>query len=402
MPCDQQARQAAGDSWSHCKCGGFQHLPDWRVLNGQALYYFVNRLVDAPEDNMDPAVAQPAITDFEAHLRERGAVLSGIQVQYFADRDAELAALPRISTVHPLLSDGLLRVSGADAGTFLQGQLTNDVGELDGDRAQLSAYCTPQGRMLASLLAWHDDGGYLLQLPRELCDGIRMRLQRYVLRARVKIVDETTSKILIGLGGPGAGNLLAEVFGAAPPAPMAKFASSDATIIGLGPDLFELVVDAPLAISLWDRLAQHARPAGTPAWQWRLIGAPIPVITAATQEQFVPQMANLEQLGAVNFTKGCYPGQEIVARSQYRGEVKRRLFRFHVDAQAAAAGQSIYPADAATQTVGIVVNAAPAPGGGCDMLAVVRIDQAQTGGLRLGTAGGTALERLPLRLGDAA
>jgi len=376
------------------------------VLNEQALYYFVDRLVDALEDNMDPAVAQPAVaqpaaTGFEADLRERGAVLSGTQVQYFADRDAELAALPRISTVHPLLSDGLLRVSGADAGTFLQGQLTNDVGELDGDRAQLTAYCTPQGRMLASLLAWHDDDGYLLQLPRELCDGIRTRLQRYVLRARVKIVDETTSKILIGVGGPGTGNLLAEVFDEAPP-PMAKFASSDATIIGLGPDLFELVTDASIAISVWDRVARHARPAGSPAWQWRLIGAPIPVITAATQEQFVPQMANLEQLGAVNFTKGCYPGQEIVARSQYRGEVKRRLFRFHVDTQAAAAGQSIYPADAAAQAVGVVVNAAPAPAGGCDMLAVVRTDQVETSGLRLGTTDGPALERLPLRLSDAA
>jgi tRNA-modifying protein YgfZ len=374
---------------------------DIRLPNDQALYYFVNELVDAPEENMDPAVAQPAVASFEAELRERGAVLSGSQVMYFADREAELAALPQAPTIHPLFTEGLLRVSGTDAEAFLQGQLTNDVRELDGNRSQLTVYCTPQGRMLASLLAWRDGDSYLLQLPRELCDGIRTRLQRYVLRARVKLVDETTSKSLIGMGGPGSSSLISELFGKAPTEPMAKITVDDTTIMGLGPDLFELVIDASLAISLWDRLAQHARPAGTPAWQWRLIGAPIPVITLATQEQFVPQMANLEQLGAVNFTKGCYPGQEIVARSQYRGEVKRRLFRWHVEAEAPAPGQPIYSAEAPAQAVGVVVNAAPTPTGGYDILAVVRIDQAEAGGLRLGKADGPALERLPLRLSDA-
>ena len=374
---------------------------DIRLPNEQALYYFVNELVDVPEENMDPAVTQPAVASFEAELRERGAVLSGSQVLYFADRDAELAALPQAPTIHPLFTEGLLRVSGMDAEAFLQGQLTNDVRELDGNRSQLTAYCTPQGRMLASLLAWRDGDGYLLQLPRELCDGIRTRLQRYVLRARVKLVDDTASKSLIGMGGPGSTGLIRELFGKAPPESMAKVTVDNTTIIGLGLDLFELVIDASLAMSLWDRLAQHARPAGTPAWQWRLICAPIPVITLATQEQFVPQMANLEQLGAVNFTKGCYPGQEIVARSQYRGEVKRRLFRWHVEGEAPAPGQPIYSAEAPAQAVGIVVNAAPAPTGGHDILAVVRIDQAEAGGLRLGKADGPALERLPLRLSDA-
>ena len=167
---------------------------DIRLPNEQALYYFVNELVDTPEENMDPAVAQTAVASFESELRERAAVLSGSQVLYFADLDAELAALPQASTIHPLFTEGLLRVSGMDAEAFLQGQLTNDVRELDGNRSQLTAYCTPQGRMLASLLAWRDGDGYLLQLPRELCDGIRTRLQRYVLRARVKLVDETASK----------------------------------------------------------------------------------------------------------------------------------------------------------------------------------------------------------------
>ena len=110
---------------------------------------------------------------------------------------------------------------------------------------------------------------------------------------------------------------------------------------------------------------------------------------------------SLEQLGAVNFTKGCYPGQEIVARSQYRGEVKRRLFRWHVEGEAPAPGQPIYSAEGPGQAVGVVVNAASAPTGGHDILAVVRIDQAEAGGLRLGKADGPALERLPLRLSDA-
>ena len=353
-------------------------------------------------ESMDPAAIQPSSSGFEADLRARGAILNGRHVLHFGNREGELAALPTAPTVHPLLTDSLLLVSGADAEAFLQGQLSNDVRELDGRRAQLTAYCTPQGRMLATLLAWRAGDGYLLQLPRELADGIRVRLQRYVLRARVQVTDATAGKGLIGLGGPGAGTLLSELFGEAPGRPMATTDAGKSTLIALGDDLFELVTDTGQAILLWDHLVLHARPAGTQAWQWRLIAAPIPVITTATQEQFVPQMANLEQLGAISFSKGCYPGQEVVARSQYRGEVKRRLYRLHTQAFTADPGQSLYSADAQGQPVGVVVNAAPAPAGGQDLLAVVRTDRAEAGGLRLGSADGPVLQRLPLRHTDAA
>ena len=107
-------------------------------------------------------------------------------------------------------------------------------------------------------------------------------------------------------------------------------------------ELFEIVVPVRHWSNVWNHLAGRARPAGSDGWRWRLIAAGIPVVTAATQEQFVPQMANLEQLGAVSFTKGCYPGQEIVARAQYRGEVKRRLFRLHAPDTRPAAGQPIF------------------------------------------------------------
>jgi hypothetical protein len=351
---------------------------------------------------MGPAAASPPqILGFQADLRARGAALDGTQVLHFGDRAAELAALPRGPTVHPLTTDGLIGVSGADAAAFLQGQLTNDVHELDTGRAQLSAYCTPQGRILATLLVWRAGNAYLLQLPRELSDGIRTRLRRYVLRARVEVVDASASAVLLGLGGPGAAGLLGNLFGQSPAEPMAITHVSDATLICLGTDLFELAVEPQRATAVWDRLAQHATPAGTPGWQWRLIGAPIPVVTAPTQEQFVPQMANLEQLGAVNFSKGCYPGQEVVARSQYRGEVKRRLFRFHAELPTAAPGQPLYSGEVSGQAVGVVVNAAPAPSGGLDLLAVVRIDQAGSSSLRLGAPDGCLLRGLPLHQADS-
>jgi folate-binding protein YgfZ len=160
--------------------------------------------------------------------------------------------------------------------------------------------------------------------------------------------------------------------------------------ICLGSELYEVVVFGDGAPATWDRLSGLARPSGSRWWRWRLIQAGLPVITGATQELFVPQMANMAALGAVSFDKGCYPGQEIVARAQYRGQVKRRLVHLHAQAGAPQPGQALFAPPAAA-AVGTVVNAAPAPAGGFDLLAVVQDDSARRGTLRLGSADGPPL-----------
>jgi folate-binding protein YgfZ len=331
----------------------------------------------------------PVAGDWLNDLRDRGALVDASQVLHFGDPAGERAALPVRPTLHPLTDWSVLRVAGTDARAFLQGQLSNDVDLLDPSHAQLSTYCTAQGRMLASLVLWREADEYMLQLPAELMDSVRTRLQRYVLRAKVSLTDATAELRLLGLGGPGAAAALAGLADSLGPGPMRVARGVALTVIRLHDDLFEIAVTAQHWADAWDHLTRVAQPGGTDGWRWRLIDARIPVITAATQEQFVPQMANLEQLGAVSFSKGCYPGQEIVARAQYRGEVKRRLYRLHAPVGAPAAGQSVF--DAGTASPGMVVNAAPAPGGGFDLLAVLPMSAAETGDLRLGGSEGPAL-----------
>jgi hypothetical protein len=322
---------------------------------------------------------------FNAHLAaQQRATFADSLVTDFGDAAGERAALARDRTVHPLTADGLIRVTGTAARTFLQGQLSNDLYDLDRSRAQLTTWCSAQGRMLASFLAWRDGDAYLLQLPRELLAATRGRLARFVLRADVALVEATADLVLIGLGGPRADEVLASVLPQPPSAPMEMSEDSAGTrAIMLAADLYQLAVQADRAVSVWQALARSARPAGTLGWDWRRIRACLPTITTPTQDKFVPQMADMERIGAVSFTKGCYPGQEVVARAQYRGQVKRRLFRIEAASGALAPGQELAAADGTP--AGSVVNAAPAPSGGSEALAVLQIEAA-AGALRAGDA----------------
>jgi folate-binding protein YgfZ len=325
------------------------------------------------------------------HLRQRGAHFDAAEVAHFGHPDDERAAVANGATLHALTDDAMLEVTGEDAHTFLQGQLSNDVDALNATRAQLSTYCTPQGRMLASLLVWRRADAFLLQLPAELAAPVRSRLQKYVLRAKVKLVDVSARCAVLGLAGVGAGRILEAALGAAPAERMDKVDFEWGSVICLGSELYEVIVSGDSASGHWDRLAGLARPSGTRWWRWRLIQAGLPVITAATQELFVPQMANMHALGAVSFDKGCYPGQEIVARAQYRGQIKRRLLRLHAAAGAPQPGQALF-APPAAGAVGTVVNAAPAPAGGFDALGVVQDESSGRGTtLRLGGADGPPL-----------
>lgn len=335
-----------------------------------------------------PAVA--ANSAFVETLRRSGATFDADQVTHFGEPDAERAAVLAGATLHALTGEGLIEVTGADAQVFLQGQLSNDVSELNEARAQLSTYCTPQGRMLATLLAWRSRDRFVLQLPLELAAPVRARLQKYVLRADARLADISARHAVLGLGGRSAGRVLEQAFGAAPSAAMAKLEFDWGSVLCLRADLYQLVVAADAAAQTWDQLASAARPVGTQWWRWRLIQAGIPMLSAPTQDRFVPQMANMDALGAISFSKGCYPGQEIVARAEYRGQVKRRLFRLHAEAGAPDAGMELF-APPHPGSVGLVVNAASAPDGGFDVLAVVQIESAERGGLRLGAPEGPAL-----------
>ena len=282
---------------------------------------------------------------------------------------------------------GLMRAQGADAASFLHGQLTQDMQQLDARSARLAGYCTAKGRLLASLLVWRGGSDeILLACSADVLPATLKRLSMYVLRAKCQLSDTSESLALYGLAGPAATAWLGTQ---APAAVWQCSAAAGGQAIRL-PDAAGLLRYLVVAASDGPAPALPALP--TEAWAWLEVMSGVPRIVAATVEQFVPQMVNFELIGGVNFQKGCYPGQEIVARSQYRGSAKRRAFVFEVDAPAQP-GQEVFHSADAEQPAGMVVNAA-AWAGSQRALVEVKLAALEAGSLHLGAAGGPPLRRL--------
>jgi folate-binding protein YgfZ len=336
------------------------------------------------------------MTAWSQFLTANGAVFDGETVVTFGDCAGELASAQERGIVCELGALSVLQVAGADAVPFLQGQLTNDVALLAPGASHLAAWCSPKGRMLANLVvARGEDGSFLLLLPSSLSATIQKRLAMFVLRSRVTIEDVSAGTVRLGAGGPAAAGAIQAALGAVPP--VRRLATMPtATVLGLPGARYVAFAAPQAAPALWDRLRAGLRPAGLPAWQWLTIRAGVPVITPPTADQFVPQAANLDALDGVNFRKGCYTGQEIVARTQYLGRLKERLVMAHVDGPAPPAGTRLYSPVFDTQACGSVVNAAPAPGGGSDLLAVLQIAARDRGEVHAQTPDGPRLMLLPL------
>lgn len=316
-------------------------------------------------------------------------------VQHFGDPDAELAQARNGLVLADLSHYGLIAFAGEDAQTFLHGQITNDLRGLEEDKAVFAGYCSAKGRLLANFLVFRRGTDILLILPRSMREGTQKRLSMFVLRAKVRLRDASDEWVALGLSGKEAGTLIAERFGQAPAAPMDVVQGPDGWAVCLGGDRYDVFVRPEAAPEYWQSWAAKARPVGAPAWDWLTLTAGVPVILPATQDHFVPQMVNMELLDGVSFNKGCYPGQEIVARSQYLGKLKRRMYLAHV-ASTAEAGQELYSPELPGQSCGMVVNAAPAPGGGSDLLAVVQVSSRANEEVHLGSTDGPRLAFRPL------
>ena len=277
---------------------------------------------------------------------------------------------------------GLLEIKGADAVTFLQGQVTNDVKLLTGTNAHYTAYCNPKGRMLALFLAFAHNDHLHLQLNRELLAPIIKRLKMYVMRSLVEIKDVSDSIIKFGLNGPQAASMLALVFSKVPTADYELVTLDNGAILKLpsanDSPRYEIFSDAANAPLIWQALKDKCQLVEKPYWELLEIQAGIPDISLATQEQFVPQMLNLDILNGINFKKGCYTGQEIVARMHYLGSVKRRTYLAEILSETAPqAGEKIV--EAAQNEIGQIVRVAPNLTGNFDVLAELRIDAAAAG-----------------------
>ena len=282
---------------------------------------------------------------------------------------------------------GLIRAQGADAAKFLHGQLTQDVEHLRADQARLAGYCSAKGRLLATFVMWRPapDTVYLACSADLLADTLK-RLRMFVLRAACQLADVSAEVNLLGLAGAEAGAWLghaapATVWAAAP------LGSGQASVIRL-PD------GAGQSRYLLAQPASDPLP-GLPAlapddWQWLEVMSGVARIVAATREQFVPQMVNLELVGGVNFQKGCYPGQEVVARSQYRGTLKRRAQVLGA-ASPLQPGQEVFHSADPGQPAGLVALAANRAGGSSSALVELKLSALDGGSLHAGSADGPLL-----------
>lgn len=308
--------------------------------------------------------------------------------------------------VAPLTELGLIAVTGEDGPHFLHNQLTNDVEHLGQADARLAGYCSPKGRLLATFLIWKTEDTVMLQLPRQIQAAVQKRLQMFVLRAKAKLLDATDSHIVLGMGGRAAGDVLRKRFSQLPNVPYSKIDGEAGTLIrvadAFGAPRYQWIVTLDTARQAWNDLAAALPPADARAWHLGDIRAGIPQVTLATQEQFVPQMINFELIGGVNFKKGCYPGQEIVARSQYLGKLKRRMALASVDVADAAAGMEVFSAADPDQPCGMVVNAERNLQGGSYCLVELKTAAVEAGTVHLGSAGGAALaiQALPYPIPD--
>jgi folate-binding protein YgfZ len=310
-------------------------------------------------------------------LGTAGARFDATNALDFGDAAGELIAARDSTVLAPLTHLGSIRAGGEEAKSFLHNQLTSDVNHLPGEGVQHAAWCSAKGRMLASFIVRRDGDDYILQLAADLVPAIAKRLQMFVLRAKVTIADVTENTVLLGLAGPEAAAALSH---ARLPLPevMKSATFADGQVVRIEENRFHIAVSVGAAAKLWLALAEKARPVGVFAWQWLDIRAALPLVSEATREQFVPQMANFERIGGVSFHKGCYPGQEIVARTQYLGKVKRHLYRLAC-AEAMAAGDELFSVAAPDQACGMVVTATASPAGGYEALAVLMESAADAG-----------------------
>lgn len=334
---------------------------------------------------------------WQSVLERDGANIAQAGIADFGDSRSELEAAFSGTVLVPLQDVGVIRAAGPDAAAFLHRLLTNDVEGLAADSAQYNSLCSPKGRMLASFLVWREGKELLLALSSDVHPGILKKLSMYVLRSKVTLSDAGSELALLGLAGPEADTALA-AFGVVPPsAHMALARFESGTLIRLGPRRYCLAIRVEHAGEIWRALRQVARPAGTPTWNWLDTVEGIPRITLPVQEEFVPQMVNFELIGGLSFHKGCYPGQEIVARTQYLGKLKRRMYLAHVaeGARPAPADQLFSP-DLPDQACGMVLGGAPAPDGGFDVLVVVQMSSAEGNDVRLGSLDGPTLAFKPL------
>lgn len=334
--------------------------------------------------------------DWKSFLEKAGAEFDDGGVKHYGSLRRELSVVLTGNIFADLSHYGLISVHGEDAAEFLLGQFTNDLRDVDEHHSQYSGYCNAKGRLLATFRVFRRGDSYYLVLPAEMVESLISKLRMFVLRAKVTFEDASNTFVHFGVSGEAAAADLEKAFGELPANIHDVVQNNDGLVIrvpGIHPG-YEVFTSVERATTVWDALNVQSAPVGADAWQLLDIKAGIPVITPGTREAFVPQMANLPLVDGVSFRKGCYPGQEIVARMQYLGKLKRRMYLAHIGGDTRPQpGDEVFPGKADAQSLGKLVSAAPHPDGGFAILVVLQIARAESGeALHLGASDGPVLE----------
>lgn len=341
-------------------------------------------------------------SEWRAFLESAGAEFEEERISGFGNPEQERHVVSSGDIMCDLSHLAVLEVAGEESGDFLQNQFTNDIAALEPGESQLDGWCTPKGRLVALFQVVRTEGNrFLLLFPAELLESTQKRLQMFVMRSRVTITDLSAGVIRIGVSGPDSEKQLASINGTVPEEIDGAVTNGNTTIVRLHPALyprFMVLTDLENGKKIWSHLDVQATPISNRPWQLLDIRAGIPSIVQETQESFIPQMVNLQTINGLSFTKGCYPGQEVVARMEYLGKLKRKMYRITLQQGALPqSGDPLYSSTSSSaQGAGEIVSIERDGDGVWEGLAVIETAIAESGDVTFGEDGSTAVTVQPL------
>ncbi len=337
--------------------------------------------------------------DWKAFLIENGAVFSNEDIVSFGDPEAEQQISAEVALLSNPTDRALIEVKGEDAESFLQNQLTNDIRNVTETHHQASAWCSPKGRIIANFRIFKRGDAFFLSLSADLHEHVMKKLRMYVMMSEVTLVDVTDSLVHFSFAGEGTETHLKQLLGVDIAAGEALQDQSLSILRFSGsPARFDIYGELDDAKALWLQCKEHAKPVSGMGSRFLNILSGNPEITAASSEAWIPQMVNYIDVGGVDFKKGCYPGQEVVARLNYLGKTKRRMYHIQIDTdelpEVGAAIKSETEADA-----GKILNAVMNADGKAEALAILKIAEASNA-LALENNAAITLLDLPYTVND--
>ncbi|WP_210397557.1 YgfZ/GcvT domain-containing protein [Motiliproteus sediminis] len=296
----------------------------------------------------------------------------------------------------PLNSHRVLHLHGPDTEKFLQGQVTCDLNQLTADHSLMGANCTPKGNVISAFrllqLAPHN---LLLRVNDAIADAALANLRKYIVFSKAELDDGADSWGGIGLGGQTAAAVIAQALGGCPAEVEQQYAFEQGVVVRVPGELprYEIWASRERIQPLWDQLGSALARVAPNFWRAQEARAGLIELDADSVDSYLPHMLNLQAVAGISFTKGCYTGQEVVARLQYRGKLKKLLYAATVTAKDATPGQLLH--SDTRSSAGKVLAVIPQEDGSQLLQAVINKGEADAGALRLEAADGPAVTLLP-------